>query len=213
MLLVGFYNQAFYLLAPAILALLLEAKERVSSLLVAGFLYFLVLQQGGHAFPAIGYALGVASLLAAAAAPAQLSMRWLHPLLVLLGFGAPLALEAYGDLPIAIPIGWGATALALALLPGGRDFVRSALPFVGRLGGLLATSLALGVGKVVGLLHLDRFGEYATQTVRAIRRVATEFPGLSLHDRLAIIVPDRDFRSRLGPLLERQLAGCLPRWE
>jgi hypothetical protein len=59
----------------------------------------------------------------------------------------------------------------------------------------------------------DRFGEYATQTVRAIRRVATEFPGLSLHDRLAIIVPDRDFRSRLGPLLERQLAGCLPRWE
>lgn len=167
MLLVGFYNQAFYLLAPAILALLLEAKERVSSLLVAGFLYFLVLQQGGHAFPAIGYALGVASLLAAAAAPAQLSMRWLHPLLVLLGFGAPLALEAYGDLPIAIPIGWGATALALALLPGGRDFARSALPFVGRLGGLLATSLALGVGKVVGLLHLDRFGEYAHELVRA----------------------------------------------
>ncbi|MCO4773892.1 MAG: hypothetical protein KDA24_27920 [Deltaproteobacteria bacterium] len=167
MLLVGFYNQAFYLLAPAILALLLEAKERVSSLLLAGFLYFLVLQQGGHAFPAIGYALGVASLLAAAATPATLRLRWLHPLVVLFGFGAPLALEAYGDLPVAIPIGWTLTALALAFLPGGRDFVRAAGPFVMRLGGLLATSLALGIGKVVGLLHLDSFGEYSHELVRS----------------------------------------------
>ena len=167
MLLVGFYNQAFYLLAPAILALLLEAKDRASNVLLAGFLYFVVLQQGGHAFPAIGYALGVATLLAAAAQPEVLRLRWLHPLLLLLGFGAPLAFEAYGDVPLAIPIGWGLTALALTFLPGGRQFVRTALPFIGRLAGVLTTSLTLGVGKIVGLLHLDAFGEYEHDLVRA----------------------------------------------
>jgi hypothetical protein len=166
MLLVGFYNQAFYLLAPAILALLLDAKERPSRLLLSGFLYFLVLQQGGHAFSAIGYSLGVVSLLAAASAPIHLRLRWVHPLLILLGFGAPLALEAYGGMWLAIPLGWSTTAVAIGFVPGGRTFVRAALPFLARLGAVLGTALTLGVGKIVGLLHLDSFGEYEHSLVR-----------------------------------------------
>ncbi len=46
-MLVGFYQQAFLLLTPAILRLLL--RPRLTSTLLAGFLLFLVLQQGGNA--------------------------------------------------------------------------------------------------------------------------------------------------------------------
>eukprot|EP01050_Picozoa_sp_SAG11_P009216 SAG11_NODE_852_length_6874_cov_2.914391_2_plen_1844_part_00 len=56
----------------------------------------------------------------------------------------------------------------------------------------------------------NRFEQYAAQTATAIRHVGSEFPGLSLHDRLAIVVPDASWRDRLQPLLERQLTAGLP---
>jgi hypothetical protein len=56
----------------------------------------------------------------------------------------------------------------------------------------------------------NRYEDYAAQTVRAVQHVVAEFPGLDLHDRLAIIVPDSDFRDQLGPPLGRQLASSLP---
>eukprot|EP01046_Picozoa_sp_COSAG06_P045074 COSAG06_NODE_6175_length_3068_cov_1.755136_1_plen_864_part_10 len=56
----------------------------------------------------------------------------------------------------------------------------------------------------------DRFAVYAEQTLRAVQHVTTEFEGLSLHDRLAIIVPSDEFRSNLLPLLSEQLAQAYP---
>ena len=40
----------------------------------------------------------------------------------------------------------------------------------------------------------DRMDAYVAQTVLAVRHVAATFPGLGLHDRMAIIVPDGVFR-------------------
>ena len=51
---------------------------------------------------------------------------------------------------------------------------------------------------------------YAMHTTRALRHIITDFPDLSLHDQLAIVVPDAAFRSRLAPLLERRLADAFP---
>jgi hypothetical protein len=51
---------------------------------------------------------------------------------------------------------------------------------------------------------------YAEHTRQAIGQIVETFPRLSLHDRLAIIVPDEDFRAQLRPLLERQLNAAFP---
>eukprot|EP01047_Picozoa_sp_COSAG01_P067792 COSAG01_NODE_9645_length_2381_cov_1.943032_2_plen_547_part_00 len=51
---------------------------------------------------------------------------------------------------------------------------------------------------------------YAEHTRQAIRQIVETFPRLSLHDRLAIIVPDEDFRAQLRPLLERELHAAFP---
>ena len=48
----------------------------------------------------------------------------------------------------------------------------------------------------------DKFAEYAKQTTRALLHVTETFPGLSLHDRLAIIVPDADFLAGLKSTTE-----------
>eukprot|EP01050_Picozoa_sp_SAG11_P015346 SAG11_NODE_1981_length_3967_cov_4.093330_1_plen_844_part_10 len=54
------------------------------------------------------------------------------------------------------------------------------------------------------------YEQYATQTALAIQHVVDEFPDLSLHDRLAVVVPDASWRDRVQPLLERQLEQSLP---
>ena len=46
---------------------------------------------------------------------------------------------------------------------------------------------------------------YAQQTILSLQHVANEFVGLSLHDRLALIVPDTAFRDSLRPVLQEQL--------
>eukprot|EP01047_Picozoa_sp_COSAG01_P024051 COSAG01_NODE_1474_length_10192_cov_7.027742_2_plen_2062_part_00 len=52
--------------------------------------------------------------------------------------------------------------------------------------------------------------EYALQTLKAVRSVHAKFPGLNLHNRLAIIVPDSDFRMQLAAPLEQQLEEAFP---
>ena len=43
--------------------------------------------------------------------------------------------------------------------------------------------------------------------MRAVRQIADDFEGLSLHDRLAIICPDRAFVENLRPALAQRLAS------
>jgi hypothetical protein len=47
-----------------------------------------------------------------------------------------------------------------------------------------------------------QYEQYAKQTFKALRSVATSFSGLNLHTRLAIIVPTLEFRNQLSPLLQ-----------
>ena len=51
----------------------------------------------------------------------------------------------------------------------------------------------------------DRIGKYASETVRAIDAIVSDFSGLSLHDRVAIILPNEEFGAKLKPQLETQL--------
>ena len=50
-----------------------------------------------------------------------------------------------------------------------------------------------------------RFECYARHTVAALQCVVADFPSLSLHDRLAIVVPDKDFLDELCPQLQNML--------
>ena len=52
-----------------------------------------------------------------------------------------------------------------------------------------------------------RFESYATGILAALQHVTSTFPGLRLHDRLAILVPDAAFRIGLQSQLIRSLAG------
>ena len=48
----------------------------------------------------------------------------------------------------------------------------------------------------------DRYGKYADETLKALDAVVEDFPGLSLHDRVAIILPDAQFAKELKPRLD-----------
>eukprot|EP01047_Picozoa_sp_COSAG01_P033072 COSAG01_NODE_2418_length_7734_cov_8.527570_5_plen_385_part_01 len=56
----------------------------------------------------------------------------------------------------------------------------------------------------------DRYETYASQTLQAVRSVQAKFDGLNLHNRLAIVVPDSEFRAQLLLPLERQLEEAYP---
>ena len=51
---------------------------------------------------------------------------------------------------------------------------------------------------------------YAEFVAYAIELLVATFPGLPFHDRLAIIVPDTNFRDALSPLLDRELQSTMP---
>ena len=55
-----------------------------------------------------------------------------------------------------------------------------------------------------------RYEVYAAHVLRAITHVVDTFPELSLHDRVALIVPDSEFREALLAPLARGLAAALP---
>ena len=52
--------------------------------------------------------------------------------------------------------------------------------------------------------------QYAHYVVDALRHVAKAFPGISLHKRVALLVPDDGFKSALEPVLWKALCE---RWE
>lgn len=54
------------------------------------------------------------------------------------------------------------------------------------------------------------FQVYALHTLRALDHVVSAFPGLSLHNRLAIVVPDGDFLEKFRPELLSALAARFP---
>ena len=49
----------------------------------------------------------------------------------------------------------------------------------------------------------SRYEQYATQTVRAVQHVRDSFKTLNVHNRLAVIVPNSDFRAHFFPLFDR----------
>ena len=179
MLLVGFYHQAFYLLAPGILYLLLTSPGRPARLLVAGLLLCFVLQQGGHAFPAIVYLLAVSCWLVAAdeAAgdePGPLS-RWGPPLGLLLLLCAPLAVARETHRAWPLLAGWLPALALLAGLPRMRRMVRALLPWAGRTALVVVVACSLGAPRLAGLLMLEEDGEYSHHLNR---RHADWFPDL-----------------------------------
>ena len=50
--------------------------------------------------------------------------------------------------------------------------------------------------------------QYADNTAAALKRVNSKFPGLRLHNRLALIVPNNAFRENFEPLLQRALRAA-----
>ena len=165
MLLVGFYNQAFFLLAPAAARLLLDQRPR--SLLLAGGLLAVVLQQGGHAFPATCYFLGLVAWFEACRGRLGLGLG------ILLCLVAPRALG--NELATAWPalLGLGA-AVGILLSPWGRELARRLLPWGARLALVLAVACSLGAARIVGLDFLDAQG--GSYEHRLVRTGATWFP-------------------------------------
>jgi hypothetical protein len=179
MLLVGFYHQVFYLLAPGILYLLLTSPRRPARLLVAGLLLCFVLQQGGHAFPAIVYLLALCCWLLAADEAAgddagPLS-RWGPPLGLLLLLSAPLAFAREMNSAWPLAVGWVPALALLAGLPRMRRMLRTLLPWAGRIALVLVVACSLGAPRLAGLLMLDEDGEYSHDLNR---RHADWFPDL-----------------------------------
>ena len=172
MMLVGFYHQIFFLLVPLILYCVLLARGRLDRLLWAGLLLCFVLQQGGHAFAAMAYFLGITVWLLAtqeSAAEGPAWRRWGPPLLVLAVCTTSLAVAKGLRFP---PYEWGARSYifpAAALTATGawtwfsprlRNFWRHLLPWAGRLSLVLGTALLLGAARMVGLLYLTKDGKY-----------------------------------------------------
>ena len=52
-----------------------------------------------------------------------------------------------------------------------------------------------------------RYDAYALHAVRAVRQIVDDFEDLCLHDRLAVICPDRAFVEQLHPILDQKLAS------
>ncbi|MCO4774327.1 MAG: hypothetical protein KDA24_30165, partial [Deltaproteobacteria bacterium] len=148
MVLVGFWNQIFSLLAPLIIWGMLKGGPRRR--LLSGFLLAMVLQQGGHAFPALCVVLALVTL-AVAATESRTPWRALGGLLLTT---VPLAVAQVGGLPLV-------AALALAgpaVLLSSAELRATLLPRLVSLTAVLGTALALGAGRLAGLLYLSRLG-------------------------------------------------------
>jgi hypothetical protein len=163
MLLVGFYNQALYLLAPAVLWLLISGVGRPARLLWAGLLLAVVLQQGGNAFPTVCHFLGlvcwfVAADEAFAGQPAW--KRWWRPGALLLTLTLPFGLAKGLGVPLVVVSGFVLAAAWVWRSAPLRGFLRALAPWAGRLGLVVVVALTLGAARIVGLVYLAAEGEY-----------------------------------------------------
>lgn len=148
MVLVGFWNQVFSLLGPLILWCLLARTPR--RLLLGGFLLAMLLQQGGHAFPALCVALGIAAL----AASAHDSRSGPTASLGLLLTTAPLAFATVLELPFLALL----AVVGPVVLARHAPLRQAALPRLRDLSIVIATALSLGAARLTGLLYLDQLG-------------------------------------------------------
>ncbi len=164
MLLVGFYPQVLYLLAPGILHLLLTSPRRPARLLVAGLLLCFVLQQGGHAFPSLVYMLGLTCWLLAASESAGdgsgALKRWGPPLGVLLLICATPAFARGLDRAWPLLAGWLPAAVLMVALPRLRRMLRALLPWAGRMALVIVVACSLGAPRLAGLSMLEESAEY-----------------------------------------------------
>ncbi len=161
MLLVGFYPQALYLVAPALLRLLwvdVEQRPRRSILLAGGVLY-LLLAQAGNAALAVAWFVALATWLKTAADE--------HPALVvpaLLAWAAvagPLAVsrELEGH-PALIGVGAVVAAGLVLGIPKMRAAAKAMGPHAARGLAVGAIAIVLGLGKIVAVSDLLDRGEY-----------------------------------------------------
>jgi hypothetical protein len=165
MWLVGFYNQVFYLLVPAVAALMLdEPKRRGLRLLLSAMLLCFILQQGGHAFSAVVFFLGLLGGAEAAVRSAREGdgalRTWAGPILLFVLADAPLAFARALGSPWPLAAGWGPGLLLLGLVPRLRRFGRALLPAAARGGLLLALACSLGAARLLGLALLEDEARY-----------------------------------------------------
>jgi len=163
MLLVGFYNQAFYLLAPAVLWLLVSGVGRPARLLWAGLLLAVILQQGGNAFPTVCHFLGLVCWFVAAdeIAPDQPAWRrWWRPAALLLTLTLPFGLAKGLGVPAVVLAGFVLAAAWVWRSAPLRAYLRTLTPWAGRLALVVVVALTLGAARIVGLVYLAGEGEY-----------------------------------------------------
>ena len=161
MLLVGFYNQLFYLAAPGVALLLLTARGKPVRLLLAGFLLAMVLQQGGTAFTVVVFFMALVSWIAAAEEVPPPGRRWQRTgaplLLLLLLLVAPALARAQHSL-VPLVLGWGCAGIWIARSTLLRRFVQTLGPWALRLGVVLAVVSSLGAARLAGFYYLHTHG-------------------------------------------------------
>jgi len=177
MLLVGFYNQLFYMLVPPALYLVVTSAGRPSRLIGAGLLLWMILQQGGHALPATAYFLGLVAWLLAADEAAEegdgAARTWLGPLGLLLLGTAPLAFARELGTPWPVLVGWGLAGALIWRRPRLRRFARALAPWGARLALVLVVACTAGALRLVGVTAMESVGTYEH---RLQRRDALWFP-------------------------------------
>ena len=161
MLLVGFYNQLFYMALPGALLLLLTSRRRPHRLLLSGFLFFVVLQQGGVGFACQVFFAAVLCWFVAAEETDIDQPAWLRlgpPLLLLvLLLGSATLARQHGSL-LLLAGGALAGAASVALVPRLRQHARAMGPWALRLSLVLVVACALGAGRLAGLQYLQEHG-------------------------------------------------------
>jgi len=163
MLLVGFYNQIFYVLVPAILFLLLSSAGRPTRLLWAALLLCFVLQQGGNAFPTVCHFLGVVCWLTAVREVARgwVGWRaWIEPLALLLLVSTTVSFARGLGTPLVLIAGWAPAVAWVVYSRVQRRFARALRPWAGRLAVVVVVAMVLGAGRIAGLMYMTSGAQY-----------------------------------------------------
>lgn len=201
MLLVGFYPQLFYLLTPLVLlgmfaggdsGLASRPEDRpwwrvFPPLAGASIALFLILQQGGLAFPAVVFFLVVASWLAGAgrwqaaalhppSGPAGPPRTWALALALptaALGTLAAIRLVQITDLPnllglVPAAVGAGSIWAWVRRSTRLRSLLRTARPELVRAVVIICLALVLGAGRLAGVAYLGPTADYSHSLNRPV---------------------------------------------